>query len=108
MARLVESSYIANLRVWAESAFKESENGKAYALMEVADDLERMPSVVHGEWVDRYARRYVNPLYECSECKKPAPRKENKDVLGHWLVEQELTNYCPHCGARMDGDGNGS
>ena len=63
--------------------------------------------VVHGRWVDRYGGKYANPLYECSECKKKAPYKFEDDSLhiGLWL--QDLTDYCPNCGAKMDGDGNG-
>lgn len=44
------------------------------------------PQVVHGRWVT------VGPvidLCECSECKFRAIRAER--------------NYCPHCGAKMDG-----
>lgn len=106
-AKIVETAYIADLRVWAETAFEESENGKAYALKEVADDLERMPSVVHGRWVDRYARKYVNPVYDCSECKKSALFRRDMDLLGNWKMVQYLSDYCPYCGARMDGGRNG-
>lgn len=70
--------------------------------------LKAMPTVdavevVHGRWVDRYGGKYANPLYECSECKKKAPYKFEDDSLhiGLWL--QDLTDYCPNCGAKMDG-----
>ena len=60
--------------------------------------------VVHGRWIDRYGGKYANPLYECSECKKKAPYKFEDDSLhiGLWL--QDLTDYCPNCGAKMDGE----
>lgn len=53
-----------------------------------APTVDAIP-VRHGEWM------LCSPLYEdgpsgyvCSECK-----------IGGW----EKTNYCPHCGAKMDG-----
>lgn len=59
--------------------------------------------VVHGRWVDRYGGKYANPLYECSECKKPAPTKCEYDVLGSLEWHYDLTPYCPNCGAKKDG-----
>ena len=45
--------------------------------------------VVHGRWKDMCLGEY----FMCSEC----------DFLTDW----RLSNYCPNCGAKMDGDGNG-
>lgn len=59
--------------------------------------------VVHGRWGDRYGGKYANPLYECSECKGTARYQQNYDVLDNGLWLQDLTDYCPHCGAKMDG-----
>jgi hypothetical protein len=54
-----------------------------------ADLLEKQPTadvveVRHGRWIDRYGKTW------CSLCK--ASNKQYKPP------------YCPHCGARMDGD----
>ena len=46
--------------------------------------------VVHGRW--KQASYTEAPLYICSGCGKP---------------EYKQHNYCPNCGAKMDGDGNG-
>ena len=46
--------------------------------------------VVHGRYVHKGAWHI-----ECSEC---------KHILAHI---SEAKNYCPNCGAKMDGDGNG-
>lgn len=62
-------------------------------------DLGDMPTVdavevMHGRWVGGYKNRkgkwfYTKPC--CSVCS----------------FEQEgISNYCPNCGAKMDGDGN--
>lgn len=87
-------------------------NGDMISSEEVEQAIMDAPNVdavevVHGRWVDRYGGKYANPLYECSECKKKAPYKFEDDSLhiGLWL--QDLTDYCPNCGAKMDGDGNG-
>ena len=45
--------------------------------------------VRHGCWIEcNYGL-----TFECSECKYP--------------TEYNLTDYCPNCGAKMDGDKNG-
>ena len=59
--------------------------------------------VKHERWEDLYNSRYNNPLYVCSKCNCRALRTNEKDVLGHIKCRQELSPYCPHCGAKMDG-----
>ena len=49
--------------------------------------------VVHGRWIE------VRGRYICSECKSRAS-------LHSGGIGQNLSHYCPNCGARMDGDGN--
>jgi uncharacterized paraquat-inducible protein A len=45
--------------------------------------------VRHGKW--KQARYTEAPLYICSECDK---------------TEYKQHNYCPNCGAKMDGKGD--
>ena len=57
--------------------------------------LETAPTVdvvevVHGRWIHDY-----NNLYGCSEC-----------MERETMSPKKLKNYCPNCGAKMDGDGN--
>lgn len=52
--------------------------------------------VVHGRWITE--RTPVETEFECSEC-------------GFLLIDADSHakmeyNYCPNCGAKMDGDGN--
>lgn len=64
-------------------------------VMDAAYEVSKFPAadvapVVHGEWVDD---QY---FWRCSVCLE-------------WLEVAQGTagmNYCPHCGARTDGDGN--
>ena len=62
--------------------------------------------VVHASWIDEFGGKYANPKYICSNCTLKALYKEKLDVLGNWQTVQALTDYCPNCGAKMDGDGN--
>lgn len=52
--------------------------------------------VRYGLWYADEDSRIV-----CSECKHGAPYMYK---ISDKLVMQELTDYCPNCGARMDGE----
>lgn len=48
--------------------------------------------VVHGRWI-RKENPYNDITYRCSSCSR------------YWWAENwSRWNYCPECGARMDGD----
>lgn len=73
---------------------------------EIIDQLEKVRTVdavevVHGRWVvggacNHVPHRIKNPekwvVYKCSACGYSNGRKQS--------------NYCPNCGAAMDGDGD--
>ena len=48
--------------------------------------------VRHGRWEKQ------SGLYSCSECGKTCPYDVQADVIEYWAC-----NYCPNCGAKMDG-----
>ena len=50
--------------------------------------------VVHGRWIESTNTDYMMSQFTCSECGV-------KYIAKTW-------NYCPNCGAKMDGDGNGT
>ena len=65
----------------------------------VVNLIENAPTVdaeevVHGRWIDRPTMK--GQVY-CSEC---ATLEKETD-------SNYRSRHCPHCGARMDGDGNG-
>ena len=76
------------------------EIGFAVGLKPVLWKVDAQPTVdavevVHGKWVERRFICMDNEHqlgYRCSECN---------------LTFDVETNYCPNCGAKMDGDGNG-
>lgn len=49
--------------------------------------------VRHGRWDKK------SGLYSCSECGMTCPYDVQADVIEYWVC-----NYCPNCGAKMDGD----
>lgn len=68
----------------------------------VGDWLDEIPAadvveVIHGHWISQQEAETINDYgkaYCCSIC-------------GHcdWdCTESESFNYCPHCGAKMDGE----
>ena len=48
--------------------------------------------VRHGRWEKQ------SGLYSCSECGMTCPYDVQADVIEYWAC-----NYCPNCGAKMDG-----
>ena len=87
-----------------EKAFVKSFPG--YYLGTAGVELVEYAEVVHGWWEDEYGGAFVNPRYRCSVCKEKALYRHEQDCLGGWHEVQALTDYCPNCGAKMDGDGN--
>ena len=53
-------------------------------------------AVKHGRWIQWGT---FGDLAKCSVC--------GKDSFTMHFVAYQNFNYCPNCGARMDGDGNG-
>ena len=68
---------------------------KGFDLIPAADVVE----VRHGEW------KRVNPQsdvhFYCSEC--------HTEISTSWEYDEaEMFSYCPRCGAKMDGKGEGN
>lgn len=89
----------SDLARWVDSAteYKEDRSGmhamKEAILYAVAAPAADVVEVVHGEWIfnEKESESHIEPIYNCSEC--------NYDIWG----DTEKTNYCPYCGAKMDG-----
>lgn len=84
---LTKREIIELLRVAEHNYFVTDEalDNSAKAGRELAEKLDK-----HGRWIfadDGYCR--------CSECNQKAPSIED---------EVTMTDHCPHCGAKMDGD----
>ena len=83
-----------------------SDREKYDAWDEIIDALENIPSadvapVVHGRWISWEKAENFIPSpdrHECSVCHDAAQVLVNGFEL--------LSDYCPNCGAKMDGGGN--
>ena len=64
--------------------------GTQVDLMPTADVVE----VKHGKWLKKTDDIYY--WYECSECSERPPCDRYKETF--------FSDYCPHCGAKMDGE----
>ena len=85
--------------VYAGDVFNSLMSEKKWSATEAADFLKAFRTVdavevVHGHMVERIVDHECPwyKVYDCSECGCSVER---------WH------NYCPNCGAKMDGDGNG-
>ena len=71
-------------------------------------DILRAPTVdavevMHGHWIEMERGHY----FKCSRCRNPIPYKFGWKVYNGVVFNKRYYNYCPNCGAKMDGgDGN--
>lgn len=67
----------------------------------IKEELRKVPTadvapVVHGRWEDSTDEWFGTDVYTCSKCRESY-------VLVEGTPKQNLWNYCPNCGAKMDG-----
>ena len=99
MAEYIERE--AALKVLAEEAVfyaRKFKDGEARGYMGAKASIEMIPAadvveVVHAEWEE------IDGDYRCTNCHHaPTVGIDN---------EFRLTNFCPNCGAKMDGESEG-
>jgi hypothetical protein len=74
-----------------------NDNKKCIHFKNKADVVE----VRHGEWVQYWDDNYLSFYHKCSECGNFPLTKEET------MHDEVLSAYCPNCGAKMDGKGEG-
>ena len=87
-------SKIESLLFYENDCCEDFNLGQSGAILDVLDILAEMPTadvqeVRHGHWECNYDRGAFYIVYVCSECGRETLVKEN---------------FCPYCGARMDGE----
>jgi hypothetical protein len=106
--RLIDANDVLD-RLAIEASYRATEypvvSATLKATMMLVDSSPTVDAVevVHGRWEDIYGGKYANPRFRCSVCKAKALYVNVLNGLGNWIDEQELSNYCPNCGAKMDG-----
>lgn len=73
-------------------------------LREMLDEIEGLDEtevepVKHGKWIIDYAEGTKIYHAHCSECGE----KPDRHIGGDYYIDK-LSDFCPNCGARMDGD----
>ena len=65
------------------------------SVLEYAENLPAadVAPVRHGRWEKQ------SGIYSCSECGMTCPYDVQADVIEYWAC-----NYCPNCGAKMEGE----
>lgn len=69
--------------------------------------LEKVDAVevVHAEWIDiRFDPMWRSMLATCLHCNVRGEVRVKSNECGFAIPDSD---YCPKCGAKMDGDGNG-
>lgn len=96
------AEYIEREAVLAKAAPVEG----CFSNMISAYDVAEIPAadvapVVHGRWFDTGVENETGNIYFCSVCNKyNNPNKKDVEMKR----AKEKPNYCPNCGARMDGE----
>lgn len=98
MARYIDADEFFQTLGFYEQSFDENRDFSArQTILQIMHELEHAPTadvveVKHGEWKKRVVENngIARPSYICSNCGK------RRFVLADY-------NYCPHCGAKMDG-----
>lgn len=93
--KLIDNDYAVDT-AWSIEVYR----GSAREVCEMLEDAPTVDAVPvrHGKWVQRYIKiggQVFKHGMQCSVCAEPALDNEGDDYL---------TNYCPNCGARMDGE----
>ena len=108
------SSNLGFVRKWLEEEFEVDESmgddfanvvhckGCKHAIRTLPDGaIADVAPVRHGRWEDSIDEWFGTDVYTCSKCRESY-------VLVEGTPKENLWNYCPNCGAKMDGEKEGN
>ena len=108
MARLIDADAFGRwINDWRQAISSNRSKIETYdTLGMVMDMMDEIPTVdavpvVHGEWVRDHGD-YGKLI--CSRCKCKAGYRAKETELGYNIFNVSPSNYCPNCGAKMDGE----
>ena len=100
MARLIDADILKeNCRITGEFM----NNFECVSLKTLGEIIDKQPTidpVKHGKWVYKPTSEYDGYIV-CSNCDVYIPSHK---LFGKDDEYTNTSNYCPHCGARMDGE----
>ena len=72
----------------------------AEVIVSLVEDIEALEAkqTPRAEW------EFENGSFRCSACHQTAPVKTVHTGLGSSVLRACKTNFCPHCGAKMQGN----
>lgn len=89
-----------------KEAVKQAMRSQPRGILFTEWELDRVPTVdaaevVHAEWLDiRFDSMWRSMLATCSHCKVRGEVRVKSNECGFAVPDSD---YCPHCGAKMDG-----
>jgi hypothetical protein len=93
--RLIDANALAE--EWLKPEYRTQTRRDFVAMLHYAPTVDTV-GVMHGRWEQIGYDKAMDRI-SCSCCKE------------YWNIadnDTETFNYCPNCGAKMDGDGNGT
>ena len=99
MARYIDADNLAQ-RIMYYMSHTPERCGEHYAYKAALKEIVGSPTadvveVKHGEWIEK-EEVYGDVYYTCSEC-------NNDWTTIDGTPQENFMNYCPYCGAKMDG-----
>jgi hypothetical protein len=110
---MAEKEYIERDRIvkFIENGLNDPDKTKAFGhdAVEILAEIHLAPAadvapVVHGEWMP--TPDGINPV-KCRRCGTVAPYRMESNSNHDIGLYPYKSNYCPHCGAKMDGGKHG-
>lgn len=84
--------------------FPKSDDSEKYMqqIEDIHNDIKNLPAAdvveqKHGKWIEQEDPWFGWGVWQCSNCKE-------EYVLEEGTPDDNFYNYCPNCGAIMDGD----
>ena len=105
MTKYIDAEKLEKDGWWASRSYQQDAKTNVYETKKITDfPIADVVEVKHGEWIKMSDAD--GDYWACSECGEDLPRVSHFDPqfdLFPRLESIEKTNFCPNCGAKLDG-----